>query len=141
MTSEQIAAIERLRELEKHVLPLNWQVDETNEENIVDSNGLFVAETCSDDDAALIVALRNDGMPLIEALQQSLSEAQADARVFSNSYNALAEDFGRLKEENERLRVGIGRALEKAKGAESISLFSRPDLIDAIKELEALHDA
>jgi len=50
-------------------------------------------------------------LPLIEALQQSLSEAQADARVFSGSYNALAEDFGRLKEENERLRAGIAKAV------------------------------
>lgn len=72
MSSEQVAAIERLRELENS--DEHW-----------------------DDDK--IQAAFDEALPLIEALQQSLSEAQADARVFSGSYNALAVDFGRLKEE------------------------------------------
>lgn len=127
----------RLRDLEKHVLHLNWQVDETNDENIVDSNGLFIAETCSDDDAALIVALRNEALPLIEALQQSLSESQADARVFSGSYNALAVDFGRLKEENERLRESD--KFLSALMAAGVDCWDGYEA--AIEIMEALHDA
>ena len=108
MTSEQVAAIERLRELEKKATPGEWKHNSsdyvfTGEDG---EDGDLIADfSCGmDRDKILTCALRNDGMPLIEALQQSLSEAQADARVFSGSYNALAEDFGRLKEENERLR-------------------------------------
>lgn len=75
MNSEQLAAIERLKQV-------------LNDNTIsIDYEGTL-----------------HEALPLIEALQQSLSEAQADARVFSGSYSALAEDFGRLKEENERLR-------------------------------------
>lgn len=75
MNSEQLAAIERLKQV-------------LNDNTIsIDYEGTL-----------------HEALPLIEALQQSLSEAQADARVFSGSYNALAEDFGRMKEENERLR-------------------------------------
>ncbi len=75
MTSEQLAAIERLKQV------LN------NKTISIDYEGTL-----------------HEALPLIEALQQSLSEAQADARVFSGSYNALAVDFGRLREENERLK-------------------------------------
>lgn len=85
MNSEQVAAIERLRDHFKYLSKLDDSAIET------ESLGYL--------DCAKIA------LPLIEALQQSLSEAQADARVFSGSYNALAEDFGRLKEENERLRA------------------------------------
>lgn len=107
MSPEQIAAIERLRELEKKATPGEWVVDEAKRTfNLtkIYAPSDFVGSNFINKDADLICALRNDGMPLIEALQQSLSEAQADARVFSGSYNALAEDFGRLKEENERLK-------------------------------------
>lgn len=109
MNSEQVAAIERLRELEKKATHGQWFTDPEFEESLtamVKSNECedLIFGACDWPDADLICALRNDGMPLIEALQQSLSEAQADARVFSGSYSALAEDFGRMKEENERLR-------------------------------------
>jgi len=73
-----------------------------------------------------------DALPLLREMAQALSEAQADARVFSGSYNALAEDFGRLKEENERLREGIGRALGELEAG-------KPG--DAESILEALNDA
>jgi len=107
MNSEQLAAIERLRELEKKATPGEWVVDEAKRTfNLtkIYAPSDFVGSNFINKDADLICALRNDGMPLIEALQQSLSEAQADARVFSGSYNALAVDFGRLREENERLK-------------------------------------
>jgi len=110
MNSEQVAAIERLRELEKKATPGEWWIEEHDGELYADPpnpsidlvsgpDGDFVGVLDSDNDQQFVCALRNDGMPLIEALQQSLSEAQADARVFSGSYNALAVDFGRLKEE------------------------------------------
>lgn len=126
MTSEQLAAIERLRELEKKATPGEWDVS-----GAIYINGVFDLFQNAHD-STFIETLRNDGMPLIEALQKALSEAQADARVFSGSYNALAVDFGRLKEENERLRAGIGRALEKLDNG------SHGDAEDI---LEALHDA
>lgn len=70
--------IERLAELEKHVLPFNWQISETNDENVLDAKGLLVAETCSDDDAALIVRLHNEALPLLREMAQALSEARAE---------------------------------------------------------------
>lgn len=110
MSPEQIAAIERLRELDRRVGYWQWGQDEQFSHHVLYDDGFCfsVCETDSADalptHAEFIVTLRNEALPLIEALQQALSEAQADARVFSGSYNALAEDFGRLKEENERLR-------------------------------------
>ena len=110
MSSEQVTAIERLRELDRRVGYWQWGQDEQFSHHVLYDDGFCfsVCETDSADalptHAEFIVTLRNEALPLIEALQQSLSEAQADARVFSGSYNALAVDFGRLKEENERLK-------------------------------------
>lgn len=81
MTPEQVAAIERLKELRDSCFYFDY-----------------------------FVALSESGMPLIEALQA----------------------------ENERLRAGIGRALEHLNRFECRQLAA---VIDAAKELEALHDA
>lgn len=70
--------IAELAELEKHVLPLNWETSGALNENIVDSRNMFVAETNSDDEAAFIVALRNEALPLLREMQQALNEAQAE---------------------------------------------------------------
>lgn len=89
MNSEQVAAIERLRELDRRVGYWNWEQDEQFSHHVLYDDGFCfsVCETDSADalptHAEFIVTLRNEALPLIEALQQ----------------------------ENERLRAGVGRAL------------------------------
>jgi len=63
------------------------------------------------------VLIRNEALPLLREMAQALSEAKA---------------------ENERLREGVGRALENIKDADAVGL--RSDLRKAMKELEALQN-
>jgi len=91
MNSKQLAAIERLRELEKKATPGKWEFKEYPSSTTSEYVGIMTSPDIEDMlngrdcDVALSCALRNEALPLIEALQQ----------------------------ENERLRKGIGRALKK----------------------------
>lgn len=91
MTPEQLAAIERLRELMKHVLPLNWQVSETNSENVLNSRDVLVAECCSDDDAVFIVSLCNGALPLIEALAAENERLRTERDALQARIEAMAK--------------------------------------------------
>jgi hypothetical protein len=114
MTPEQQAAIERLRELEAKATPGPWKFEYSNYQQIsgdyaspswikidnkefLEENGKYYGnEICffnqdlfqSDyDDGDLLVALRNDGLPLIEALaaeNERLTQALADLRDEKN---------------------------------------------------------
>ena len=122
MTPEQLAAIERLRELEKKATPGEWVYQESvcgvllpprkklpaNQQQIKiypahDSS--FTAQ--NKENLNFIATLRNDGMPLIEALQA----------------------------ENERLRADIAKAVKHLQRNMS------DDRLYALIELEALNDA
>lgn len=154
--------IEMLAELEGKATPGEWTIDEGEGRSLakIYAAADFVGDNFIPTDAAFIVKLRNDALPLLREMAQALSEAraeneqlrndlfqaaaafaesgaqnaesvrsvidaaglmekalseaQADARVFSNSYNALAEDFGRLKEDNERLLTENEQIIKKA---------------------------
>ena len=118
MNSEQLAAIERLRELEKKATPGEWFTDPEFEHSLTAlcratgrEDILFGA--CDWPDADYICALRNEALPLIEDLQA----------------------------ENERLRDGIGRAVDcLRRDCESFGELSSA-VCDAQEQLEALHDA
>lgn len=134
--------VECLKELEKHVMPLNWETFGAANEKIVDANGLFVAETCSDDDAAFIVAIRNNGVPLLQEMQAENERLQSALTV----QTWKKEDY---HAEIERLRAGIALAANNLSDMRAdVEQFS--DLLDnldyracqliqdALKELEAL---
>lgn len=83
--------VECLKELEKHVMPLNWETFGAANEKIVDVNGLFVAETCSDDDAAFIVAIRNNGVPLLQEMQAEIERLTAENEDFEERIEAAVD--------------------------------------------------
>lgn len=129
MTSEQVAAIERLRELEKKATPGEWWVDESGEictavpldkNNQVDKQNIV--------NQAFICALRNKAFPLLQEMQAEIeylkSEDQRTDRAFSKALKDLvlakreSKRFGNqmvlavnknceLQAENERMRAGI----------------------------------
>jgi len=69
MNSEQQAAIERLRELEKTAICANWEKLESEMGLCeIKAGRNIIAKNVHDDDAALIVALRNEAIPLLIAL-------------------------------------------------------------------------
>ena len=77
MNSEQLAAIERLRELEKKATPGEWWIDESGEicsavplENKLDKRNIV--------NQSFICALRNEALPLLREMTQALSEAKAE---------------------------------------------------------------
>ena len=95
--------IERLAELEGKASHANWEIGLASKFicSRDKDTGIFhsVGDINTIDDSRLICALRNDALPLLREMAQALSEAQA---------------------ENERLRDGIGRALELMESKENL---------------------
>lgn len=94
--------IAELAELEKHVLPLNWETSGASNEDIVDSRNMFVAETSSDDEAALIVALRNEALPLLREMHGEIERLQND---YQTALRALALSRQQVYEMEDKLNA------------------------------------
>lgn len=102
MTPEQMAAIERLRELDRRVGYWQWGQDEQFSHHVLYDDGFCfsVCETESADalptHADFIVTLRNEALPLIEALQaenERLRDLLKDACTALGRMTLLRDKF------------------------------------------------
>lgn len=163
MNEQQHAAIERLKELEKQASHSNWEIGLASKFicSRDKDTGIFhaVGDINRIEDSRLVCALRNDGMPLLEALateNERLRQGLKDTAEKYAEMEKLRSQFYTEKEqaetallfanrENERLRAGVEKAIKDLKHisncAEQMGETAEHVFGNAIKELEALHDA
>lgn len=153
--------IERLAELEGKASIENWWIDPISEDILcpcsmnADEPDL-IGKTETKENARLIVALRNEALPLLREMAKALSEAMAENERLREGIKDVAAKFAEMtdlrnhfyyemetaqtqevfaKREIKRLRKGITKAVKHLQRDMS------DDRLYALIELEALHDA
>lgn len=128
--TEQIA---ELADLEANATPGPWSIsDGHGGPSIVDSNGVFVAETSGDTEDSLICALRNKSLPLLKEIQGALLEEQHERQIWETSAKANETI---IDSQNEQISFLMGANSAFVQEIESLHAENK-QLKDAIAQAE-----